>query len=127
MPREIVSTPHAPSSPVFSQAVKAGPTIYVSGMTGVDVSTGKVAGPTIQDQTRQALENCGHILEAAGATLDDVVEVQALLTRPEDFAGFNEAYASVFPASPPARSVSKLGVEIPSILISIRMTAYVNR
>jgi len=121
--REVVSTPDAPSSPLFSQAVRAGAHVYVSGLVGVDVGTGSVAGQTIQEQTRKALENCRTVLGAAGATLDDVVEVGVLLTRPEDFAGMNEEYATWFPADPPTRYVAKLGVEIPGILVSIRMTA----
>jgi 2-iminobutanoate/2-iminopropanoate deaminase len=52
-----------------------------------------------------------------------VVEVQVLLTRPEDFAGMNEAYAEFFGDTPPARSVAKLGVELPGLWVSIRMTA----
>src|SRR4051794_29558585 len=118
--REIVSTSEAPGSPLYSQAVKAGSHIYVSGLVGIDVSTGDLAGPTIQEQTRQALSNCRTILQAAGATLDDVVEVGVLLTNPADFAGMNEEYATWFPADPPTRHVAKLGVEIPGVLVSIR-------
>jgi 2-iminobutanoate/2-iminopropanoate deaminase len=123
--REVINTPDAPGSPLYSQAVKAGPHIYVSGLVGIDVSTGKLVGPTIQEQTRQALTNCEAILHAAGATLDDVVEVGVLLTDPTDFAGMNDEYASWFPAQPPTRYVAKLGVEIPGVLVSIRMTAFV--
>jgi 2-iminobutanoate/2-iminopropanoate deaminase len=122
--RQIISTPEAPSSPLFSQGVKAGPHVYVSGLVGIDVKSGQVAGPTIQDQTRQALTNCQAVLTAAGATLDDVVEVGVLLTNPADFAGMNEEYATWFPAEPPARYAAKLGAEIPGILVSIRMTAF---
>jgi 2-iminobutanoate/2-iminopropanoate deaminase len=123
--REVISTPSAPSSPLYSQAVKAGQHIYVSGLVGIDVSTGKLAGSTIQEQTRQALLNCETILRAAGATLEDVVEVGVLLTNPTDFAGMNEEYTTWFLAEPPTRYVAKLGVEIPDVLISIRMTAFV--
>lgn len=123
--REVISTAEAPSSPLYSQAVKAGPHIHVSGLVGIDASTGNLAGPTIQEQTRQALSNCRAILQAAGATLDDVVEVGVLLTDPSDFAGMNEEYASWFPAEPPTRYVAKLGVDIPGVLVSIRLTAYV--
>jgi len=122
--REIINTPNAPASPLYSQAVKAGPHIYLSGLVGIDVTTGNLAGPTIQEQTRQALSNCEAILRAAGATLEDVVEVGVLLTNPADFAGMNDAYASWFPAEPPTRYVAKLGVEIPNVLVSIRMTAF---
>jgi 2-iminobutanoate/2-iminopropanoate deaminase len=123
MPREIITTPDAPQSPLYSQGVRAGHQVYVSGMVGIDVQTGALAGDSIQDQTRQALANCEAVLKAAGAGLDDIVEIGILLTRPEDFAGLNEEYARWFPSSPPARYVAKLGVELPGILVSIRMTA----
>ena len=123
MSRQILSTDQAPSSPLFSQGVKAGPVIYVSGMTGIDVATGQLAGPTIQDQTRQAMRNCSAVLAAGGATLDDVVQVTVLLADPADFGGLNEEYAATFPSSPPARAVAKLGVELPDVRVSIMMTA----
>ena len=123
--REVINTQHAPGSPLFSQAVKAGQHVDVSGPVGIDLTTGDLAGSTIQEQTRQALTNCRAVLEAASASLDDVVEVGVLLTNPTDFAGMNEEYANWFPAEPPTRYVAKLGVELPNLLISIRMTAFV--
>lgn len=123
--RNVITTSDAPSSPLYSQAVKAGDHIYVSGLVGLDVSTGAMAGPTIGEQTRQALVNCEAILRAAGATLDDVVEVGVLLANPDDFAGMNEEYATWFGEAPPTRYVAKLGVELPGVLVSIRMTAFV--
>jgi 2-iminobutanoate/2-iminopropanoate deaminase len=123
--REVISTQDAPSSPLYSQAVKAGQHVYVSGLVGIDPTTGDLAGSTIQEQTRQALTNCQAILKAAGASLEDVVEVGILLTHPTDFAGMNEEYATWFPAEPPTRYVAKLGVEIANVLVSIRMTAFV--
>lgn len=123
MPRQIISTPAAPSSPLYSQGVRVGPQIVISGMVGIDVSTGELAGPTIQEQTAQALANCAHVLEAAGATKDGIVEVGVLLSDPADFAGFNEQYVTFFPGDKPARYVAKLGVELPGLRVSIRMTA----
>jgi 2-iminobutanoate/2-iminopropanoate deaminase len=67
--------------------------------------------------------NCENILRAAGAKLENVVEVHVLLAKPGDFAGFNEEYAKVFPTDPPTRAVAKLGVELPNVLVSIKMTA----
>jgi len=125
MKRQVIKIPDAPSSPLYSQAIKVGPTIYVTGVPGIDPKTNKVAGPTIQDQTRQALVNCENILRAAGAKLTDVAEVQVLLARPEDFAGLNEAYAQFFPKDPPVRSVARLGPDLGSILISIKLIAVV--
>ncbi|HUN72504.1 MAG TPA: RidA family protein [Steroidobacteraceae bacterium] len=123
MARQIIRTADAPGSALFSQAVKAGSTVYVSGMVGVDPRTNRLAGPTIQDQTQQALLNCESVLRAAGATREDIVDVHVLLARPSDFAGLNEAYAKFFPTDPPARAVGKLGVEIPDVLVSIKLTA----
>ena len=124
---DVITTPDAPSSPLYSQGVKAGGHIYVSGLVGIDVSTGKLAGATIQEQTRQALTNCQAVLQAAEATFRDVVEVGVLLTNPADFAGMNDEYATWFPAAPPTRYVAKLGVEIPGVLVSIRMTAFLGQ
>jgi reactive intermediate/imine deaminase len=124
MPRQIITTANAPSSPLYSQGVKAGPHVFVSGIVGIDPGTGALAGDTIQDQARQALTNCKTILQAGGASLDDVTEVGILLTHPSDFAGLNEEYARWFTSEPPTRYVAKLGVELPGLLVSIRMTAF---
>ena len=124
MPRQIITTANAPRSPLYSQGVKAGPHVLVSGIVGIDPDTGSLAGETIQDQTRQAMTNCQAILQAGGASLEDVIEVGILLANPADFAGLNEEYARWFPAEPPTRYVAKLGVELPGLLVSIRMTAF---
>ena len=123
--REVISTRDAPSSPLYNQGVKAGKHVYVSGLVGIDPITGDLSGSTIQEQVRQALTNCQAVLKAAGATLEDVVDVGVLLTNPTDFAGMNDEYENWFPADPPTRYVAKLGVEIPDVLVSIRMTAFV--
>ena len=123
--KKIVRTEAAPSSPLYSQAVSLGSTIYVSGMAGIDVTTGQMAGATIQEQTRQALRNCKAIVEAGGARLEDVVQVTVLLANPADFAEMNDEYAKVFTVDPPARAVTKLGVEMPNVLVSIMMTAHI--
>jgi reactive intermediate/imine deaminase len=125
MPRQIITTRRAPSSPLYSQGVKAGHHVLVSGIVGIDPNTGSLTGDTIRDQTRQALTNCAAILQAGGASLDDVIEVGVLLANPADFAGLNEEYARWFPSEPPTRYVAKLGVEIPELLVSIRMTAFI--
>jgi reactive intermediate/imine deaminase len=125
MPREIITTSDAPDSPLYSQGVKAGPFVLVSGIVGIDPGTGRLAGGTIQEQTRQALENCQAILRAGDASLADILEVGILLANPTDFAGLNEEYARWFPSEPPTRYVAKLGVEVVGLLVSIRMTAFV--
>lgn len=126
MPRQVISTPHAPEYPTYSQAVKAGNTIYVAGTTGVDVATGELAGTTVQDQARQSLRNCQAILRAAGAELRDVVMVHTLLLRPEDADGLVEVFDEFFPDVRPPRCVSKLGVDRSGLLVSIAMVAVID-
>lgn len=125
MKKEIIHVPNVPTSPLYSQGVKVGPNVYVTGMLGIDPRTNKLAGSTIQEQTRQAIINCEAVLRAAGATLENVVEVQVLLARPDDFAGLNEAYAPFFAKDPPIRSVTRLGPELPGVLLSIKMNAVI--
>ncbi len=124
MTKQIIETGDAPSSPLYSQGVRVGSTIYVSGMVGIHAETGALAGSSIQEQTRQALRNCEAILRAGGGSLADVALVTVLLAHPDDFAGMNEAYAVVFGDVPPARAVTRLGPELPGILVSIAMTAH---
>jgi 2-iminobutanoate/2-iminopropanoate deaminase len=123
MPRNIITTTEAPSSPLFSQGVKAGSLVFVSGTTGADPGSGQLVGDSIQAQTRQALTNCEAILRAGGASLDDVVEVGVLLADPDDFNGMNVEYARWFPTNPPTRYAARLGPDVPGLLVSIRMTA----
>jgi 2-iminobutanoate/2-iminopropanoate deaminase len=123
MGRQLIHTDQAPASPLYSQGVRVGHQVNVSGMTGTDPATGALAGVTIQEQTRQAIANCLAILKAGGAGYDHIVEVGVLLADPADFSGLNEEYARAFPTNPPARYVARLGVELPGVLVSIRMTA----
>lgn len=123
MPREVIYTPEAPLYPAYSQAVKAGNSIYVAGTIGVDVATGKLAGPSVQEQARQALRNCQAILRAGGAELSGAVMVHTLLLRPEDADGLIEVFDEFFPEVRPPRCVSKLGVDRPGVLVSIAMVA----
>jgi 2-iminobutanoate/2-iminopropanoate deaminase len=123
MPKQIISTPEAPRSPMYSQAVKAGNTIYVAGTTGIDVTTGEFAGATVKEQARQALLNCQAILRAAGAGLSDAVMVHTLLMRPEDADALAEVFEEFFPDVRPPRCVSRIGVDRPGLLVSIAMVA----
>ena len=125
MSRQVIRTTDAPGSSLFSQAVKAGSTIYVTKTTNNKPTTKQLVGATIQEQTQQALANCEAILREAGASLEDVVDVLVLLARPADFAGLNEAYSKFFPRDPPARAVAKLGVDVPNLLVSFKLIAVV--
>jgi 2-iminobutanoate/2-iminopropanoate deaminase len=126
MPKQHISIPEAPEyDPGYSQAVKAGNTVYVGGTMGVDVATGDFAGPTVKEQTRQSLLNCRAILRAAGAELSDVVMVYTLLHRSDDAPKVSEVFTEFFPDLEPPRCVSRIGVERPDLLISIAMVAVI--
>ncbi|MGD9998681.1 MAG: RidA family protein [Ilumatobacteraceae bacterium] len=126
MAKHIIATDHAPSSPLYSQGVRVGTTIYVAGMAGVDPVTKEMAGPSIQAQTHQSISNCQAVLEAGGASLADVVSVTVLLADPADWGGLNEAYAIAFPTAPPTRMVCRLGPDLPGVLVSIAMIAEID-
>lgn len=111
----IVSTPHAPR-PIgaFSQAVKAGGLLFVSGHVGMDPQTQRVIDGDVAAQTERTLRNIQAILEAAGAGLRDVVRAGVYLRSMDDYAAMNAAYARFFPVDPPARTtieVSRLPLD----------------
>jgi len=124
MPRDIIRTANAPAPPpTYSQAVRAAGLVFVSGTSPHDPATGKLAGDTIQEQTRQCLQNISAILEAAGTSLERIVSATVILHEESDFAGMNEEWIKWFPTNPPARQGAKLPVHIPGLRISIAAIA----
>jgi 2-iminobutanoate/2-iminopropanoate deaminase len=124
MARDIIRTPNAPSPPpAYSQAVRAAGLVFVSGTGPHDPVTGKIVGETIQEQTRQCLDNVAAILEAASLSLERVVSATVILRDEEDFAGMNEEWLKWFPLNPPARQGAKMPVRIPGMRISIAVIA----
>ena len=123
---EFISTEDAPRSPIYSQAVKAGGLVFVSGQSPFDPKTGQLVGETIQEQTEQSLRNISAILEAAGSSISKVVSATFILVNESDFAGVNEVWAKWFPTNPPARQGAKhpiSGETIPGYKISISVIA----
>jgi 2-iminobutanoate/2-iminopropanoate deaminase len=123
-PIEVIAASAAPPAiGPYSQAVRAGDFVFVSGQVPVDARTGQRA-EGISGQTRQLIENLRAVLDAAGASLDRVVKVTIFLGRWEDFVAMNEVYASYFGARPPARSVVQ-GPRIPEgTLVGLEAVAY---
>jgi len=102
--KKVIFTPHAPPAiGPYSQAIRVGNTVYVSGEVGAD-PTGTIVGPSIGEQTDQALTNIGYILAAAGLTLDNVVATTVYLVNVSDFAEMNAHYATFFKNAPPSRA-----------------------
>jgi 2-iminobutanoate/2-iminopropanoate deaminase len=124
MPRQIVFTAKAAAPPAtYSQAVKAAGLVFVSGTAPSDPATGQITGTTIQEQTRQCLNNIAAILEEAGSALEKIVSVTVVLANEDDFAGMNEEWLRWFPSNPPARQGAKLPVRIPGLRVSIAAIA----
>jgi 2-iminobutanoate/2-iminopropanoate deaminase len=103
--RQAVSTPSAPQAiGPYSQAVRRGNLLFISGQIPIDPATGSLVDGDIAVQTRRVFENLGAILAAAGASFDHVARTTVYLADMGDFAAMNEVYAGFFAAPAPARS-----------------------
>lgn len=101
--KKIIASPAAPKAVgPYSQAVETGGTLYVSGQLPVDAAAGRMP-EGIEAQTRQSLQNLGHILREAGYDYANVVKTTVLLSSIGDFAAMNGIYAEFFTAEMPAR------------------------
>ena len=100
-----ISTPSAPAAlGPYSQAIRAGQFLFVSGQVPIDPATGNLVTGTIADQARRALQNVGEILKAGGSSFSQVVRTTVYLADLADFPAMNEVYATFFTAPQPARS-----------------------
>ena len=103
--KQTIKTEHAPGAiGPYSQAVKAVGFIFLSGQIPIDPRTGEFIAGGIAEQTEQVLKNLSAVLEAAGASLADVVKTTVFLADMNDFAAMNEVYSRFFQENPPARS-----------------------
>ncbi len=125
MTRQAVSSDRAPAAlGPYSQAIVAGGFVFCSGTAGIDPATG-TAPEGIEAQTDQALRNLAAVLEAAGASMADLVKTTIFYSDVDDFARLNEVYARHMPEPPPARS-APANVRLPrGLLVSIDAIAAV--
>lgn len=123
--RRVISTPNAPAAiaAAYSQGVQVGETLWVAGQIGLDPATRELVPGGIREETRRALENCKAILEAAGFSLKDVVQVQVLLADINDYQAMNEVYVTYFPESPPARAAFAVAAIPRGARVEVVMTA----
>ncbi|MDI4645817.1 RidA family protein [Cohnella hashimotonis] len=120
---QTIHTSSAPEFPLpFSQALRAGDFVYVSGQVGVDPVTRELAGATIEEQTVQCLRNIETILGAAGLALEHIVKLNAYLGDTKDLSGYNQAYERVMTRPYPTRT--SIGCAIGPYLIEIDAIAY---
>jgi 2-iminobutanoate/2-iminopropanoate deaminase len=107
MNKDVVRTEAAPApfqGAPYSQAIRAGELVFVSGQLALEPGSSEIAGESIQAQTEQVFANLGAILEAAGSGLDRLVKTTVFLADLGDFQGMNEVYAKHVGDKPPARS-----------------------
>jgi 2-iminobutanoate/2-iminopropanoate deaminase len=124
MPKtQITSKAGSPPGGPYSQGIRAGDFVFVAGQVGKDPATGQLVGDTIEAQTTQTLENLKAILEAAGASLADVVKVSAHLTDLSLFDRFNKVYVNYFPDPKPVRTT--VGSQLLGFLVEVDAIAYV--
>ncbi len=103
--RQIIATEEAPGAVgPYSQGVSTGELVFTAGQIPINPATGKIEAETIEDQTRQVLQNVSAVLRAAGTGLHRVVKMTVFMTDLGDFQAMNGVYAEFFPSDPPARS-----------------------
>jgi len=103
--RQAISSDGAPKAiGPYSQAIRAGQLLFLSGQVPLDPATGQLVGGDIAAQTRRVMDNLGAVLNAAGLSFADIVRTTIFLADINDFAAVNEVYGSYFSAPAPARA-----------------------
>jgi 2-iminobutanoate/2-iminopropanoate deaminase len=122
--KQVIQVPGIKTIGPYSQAVRAGGLLFVSGQPGVNPATGEAAGPSFEIQARQAFQNLDTVLRAGGSRLDLVVNTTVLITDVAYFPDVNRFFTEFFPQDPPARMTMQ--VPLPKgLLISIGCVAAV--
>jgi 2-iminobutanoate/2-iminopropanoate deaminase len=124
--KQIISSKSAPAAiGPYSQAIRAGGMVFLSGQIPLDPESGQIVEGDIAAQTERVMKNLSAVLEAAGCTFDDVVRTTIYLVDLKDFQTVNETYARYFSAAPPARATVQVAalprgsrVEIDAIAIA---------
>ena len=108
--KQAVSSPDAPKAiGPYSQAVRAGQLLFVSGQVPLDPATGQIVAGDIAAQTRRVFDNLGAVLKAGGRSFADVVRTTVFLADMNDFATVNEVYGTYFSEPYPARATVQVG------------------
>jgi 2-iminobutanoate/2-iminopropanoate deaminase len=104
--KNVIVTPKAPAAiGPYSQAIRAGKTVYLSGQIAIDPKSNQaMTDASIEDQTRQVLENIQAVLAADGLTMENIVSTSVFLKDISEFSKMNEIYATYFKKAPPARA-----------------------
>ena len=126
--KHVIYTEHAPE-PIgpYSQAIRVGNLVFVSGQGSMNRATGQMVRDSIEHETHQVLTNLKTILEAAGSSLDRVVKTTCFLGNMDDFPVFNKVYAEYFPGDKPARYCIQCGLVKPDFLVEIATVAHIGK
>lgn len=123
--KTVVASNNAPAAiGPYSQAIKAGNFLFISGQLPIDPSNGQFAGSDIKAQTTQSLKNVVAITESAGMQVEDIIKVTVYLADMNDFAAMNEIYATVFTSAYPARAAVEVARLPKDALVEIEAVAY---
>lgn len=123
--KKVLATEKAPAAiGPYSQGVRGGDYVFVSGQLPIDPATGAFAGEDIASQTRQSLTNIKSILESGGLSMDQVVKTTVLLKNINDFAAMNEVYATFFTGECPARAAFGVAALPKDALVEIEAIVY---
>jgi 2-iminobutanoate/2-iminopropanoate deaminase len=122
--RDVVSTKDAPQAiGPYSQAIKAGDLVFLSGQIAIDPATSNIIQGNISAQTDRVLKNISAILAAAGTSLDRVVKTTVFLKNMSEFAAMNEVYGKFWKSAPPARSTVEVARLPKDVLVEIDVIA----
>ena len=124
--KPIVPKGSAPPLAPYSPGTQAGDFIFVSGTLALDSDGNLVGRDDVQAQTRQVLESIKSVLEAAGASMADIVFNQLFIKNLDDYAAVNEVYKEYFPSTPPARYLIQADLVKPEFLVEIASTAHMD-
>ena len=122
--KKIISTTEAPAAVgPYSQAVRAGSTVYCAGQIPLDPKTGQIVSQDITDQARRVLDNISAVLRSESLTFNNIVKTTIFLTDLADFQTVNEIYGSYFKKEPPARSTVQVSALPKGARVEIEVTA----
>ena len=128
MRKQVIQTSEAPKAiGPYSQAVRVGDFVFLSGQIPLDPASGNIVDGDIVVQTRRVMDNLGGVLRAAGASFAEVVKTTIFLADLGHFSKMNEVYGSYFTSEPPARATVQVGALPRNVLIEIDMIAHLPR